>query len=307
LRLLYVSNGNIPSRWAHTFQVMKMADALSQVSQLELLTAGSLLPSRVNRADLHAWYGVSRGLRIVRLPVYGRVRGDCFRHDQSERFDAAAAWYARWRRPDLVYSRSSGAALRCAASGLPTVVESHAADDPGRVAQLREAAAHPALRCLVTVTEALRQDWLAAGLPAGKIQVWPDAVDLERFADLPEPRAARAALGLPREGALAVYAGHFYHAKGVPDLVDAARRLPCASGRAAARRSASRASSRTIACPAIWRRPMCWCSRTPRASRRRAPPPRSSSSSTWRRGVRSWRPGSRRWRGCCATARTPGW
>jgi glycosyltransferase involved in cell wall biosynthesis len=227
LRLLYVSKGNIPSKWAHSFQVMKMADALSaQVAQLELVTARSLLPSRVNRVDLHAWYGVSRGLRIVRLPVHGRVPGDCFEHDQSPRFDTAAAWYARWRRPDLVYSRSSGAALRCAAAGLPTVLESHVEDDPAHLAELREAAAHPALRCLVTVTEALRQNWLAAGLPAHKIQVWPDAVDLERFAELPEARAARAALGLPREGALAVYAGHFYHAKGVPDLVDAARRLP---------------------------------------------------------------------------------
>src|SRR5262245_32733294 len=206
---------------------MKMADALSaQVAQLELVTACSLLPSRVNRADLHAWYGVSRRLRIVRLPVFGRLPGDCFEHDLSPRFDAAAAWYARWRRPDLVYSRSSGAALRCAASGLATVVESHVADDPAHLAELREAAAHPALRCLVTVTEAVRQDWLAAGLPAGKIQVWPDAVDLERFLVLPEPREARAALGLPREGPLAVYAGHFYDAKGVPDLIDAARRLP---------------------------------------------------------------------------------
>jgi glycosyltransferase involved in cell wall biosynthesis len=227
VRVLYLSNGNIPSKWAHTFQVMKMADALSaQVERVELLTARSLLPSRVNRVDLHAWYGVSRRLRIVRLPVHGRARGECFQHEGSPRFDAAASWYARLRRPDLVYSRSSGAAVRCAASGIPTVVESHVADDPRRVGELREAAAFPSLRALVTVTEAVREGWVAAGVPADKILVWPDAVDLERFQELPAPGAARAALGLPREGPLVVYAGHFYEAKGVPRLVDAARLLP---------------------------------------------------------------------------------
>ena len=29
MRVLYLSHGNIPSKWAHTFQVMKMAEALA--------------------------------------------------------------------------------------------------------------------------------------------------------------------------------------------------------------------------------------------------------------------------------------
>jgi len=29
MKLLYISNGNIPSRWAHTIQTMKMAEALA--------------------------------------------------------------------------------------------------------------------------------------------------------------------------------------------------------------------------------------------------------------------------------------
>ena len=40
---------------------------------------------------------------------------------------------------------------------------------------------------------------------------------------------ARSALHLPREGALAVYCGHFYDEKGVPSLVDAAQLLPKAT------------------------------------------------------------------------------
>lgn len=227
MRVLYLSHGNIPSKWAHTFQVMKMAEALAaRVERLELVTARSWLPSRVNRIDLHRWYGVSPSLRVVRLPVHAHLRGEYFACDESPRFDAAAAWYARLKRPDLVYTRSITAAARCAAAGLATILESHLPGDAPRLAELRAAARLPALRCLVTVTDALREDWIAEGVPAGKIRVWPDAVDLERFRDLPAPEAARATLGSAREGSLAVYCGHFYEAKGVPCLIEAARRLP---------------------------------------------------------------------------------
>jgi len=227
VRVLYLSHGNIPSKWAHTFQVMKMAEALAaRVARLELVTARSLLPSRVNAVDLRRWYGVGESLRIVRLPVHLRLSGECFTCDESPRFDAAAAWYARWRRPDLVYTRSIGAAARCAAAGLATLLESHLPAGAPRLAALRDTARLPALLGLVTVTEALREDWIDAGVPAGKIQVWPDAVDLARFRPQPSPAEARAALGSSREGALAVYCGHFYEHKGVACLIEAARRLP---------------------------------------------------------------------------------
>jgi glycosyltransferase involved in cell wall biosynthesis len=206
---------------------MKMAEALApHFERFELLTARSLLPGRVNRVDLQRWYGLRRRLRVVRLPVHARWPAECFTQEASPRFDRAAVWYARLRRPALVYSRSIAAGERCAASGLPTIVEAHTPRGHPQLARLREATAHPALRCLVTVTEALREEWTAAGIPAGKIRVWPDAVDLERFAGLPPAAAARSALGVPAEGALAVYCGHFYDAKGVPCLVDAARLLP---------------------------------------------------------------------------------
>jgi glycosyltransferase involved in cell wall biosynthesis len=124
-----------------------------------------------------------------------------------------------------VYSRTIPAARRCAASGLATIVESHIPVAHPQFAQLRDAAAEPALRRLVTVTEALREEWIAAGVPAAKIGVWPDAVDLERFESAPPASVARDALHLPREGALVMYCGHFYDEKGVPSLVDAARLL----------------------------------------------------------------------------------
>jgi glycosyltransferase involved in cell wall biosynthesis len=225
VKILYLSPGNLPSLWAHTFQVARMAEALAQLAEVELVTARTVLPSRVNRVDLRDWYALGERLRIVRLPVHLRWRGACFTHEFCARFDRAAVWYARVRRSDLVYARSVGAGVRCAALGLPTVVESHMPPDHPAFGVLRGAFTHSALIGAVTVTPALRDAWVRAGIPAERIRVSPDAVDLGRFAGAPSAAAARTAIGLPREGPLAVYCGHLYEEKGAPVLVDAARRL----------------------------------------------------------------------------------
>ena len=227
MKLAYISHGNIPSKWAHTFQVVKMAQALAdRVEHFELVTARSLLPAPVNDVDLGRWYGVAGDFRVVRLPVHGRVRGECFSHYASRRFDLAAALHARLVSPDLVYTRSVRAGRLCVGLGLPTVVESHLTRGDPNLEILLRIAHEPALRRFVTVNDLLRDDCVAAGFPAEKLTVWPDAVDLEQFRRRLEPRRARLELDLPVEGPLAMYCGHFYEMKGVPCLIDAAALLP---------------------------------------------------------------------------------
>jgi glycosyltransferase involved in cell wall biosynthesis len=79
---------------------------------------------------------------------------------------------------------------------------------------------------LVTVTDYLAESYQRAGFPQEKLLVWPDAVDLERFATSPERKEARRHLGLSSDETIALYTGHFYEAKGVPALVDAAAQAP---------------------------------------------------------------------------------
>lgn len=229
MRVLYLSNGNLPSKWAHTFQVMKMAEAFDAVAGCELVTARGLWPGAIERVDLAGWYGVAPSLRVVRLPIALRSHGDCFTFTQDARFDLLASLYARWRRPELVFTRSLGAAWRCAARGLATALECHLPGDAPQLAMLRELARLPGLRGFVTVNETLKREWVLAGLPEAKIHVWPDAVDLARFRELPDPAAARARLGIGVRGPLVVYCGHFYPEKGVDTLALAAPRVPKAT------------------------------------------------------------------------------
>jgi glycosyltransferase involved in cell wall biosynthesis len=61
--------------------------------------------------------------------------------------------------------------------------------------------------------------------PEGELRVAPNGVDLDHYASLPEPAAARRVLGLP-EATAAVYTGHFYTGRGTDILLGLALRYP---------------------------------------------------------------------------------
>ena len=232
LRIVYISHGDVPSKWAHSLQSMKMADALAaQALSVELLTAGSLFAGAERRVPLRSWYGIGPGPRIVRLPVFWRRRDPFFAGPPGRRFERAAALYARLRRPDLVYVRSKRAALDCIRLGLPTLVEVHGSPKSGETQRraledLVRLAERPALLGVVTVTGYLRDLYRELGFPGRKLEVWPDGVDPAPFDAAPERDEARRRLGLPAAVPIALYCGHFYEAKGAPCLVEAAALAP---------------------------------------------------------------------------------
>ena len=232
------------------------------------MTARSLLPSRVNRVDLHGWYGVSPQ-PAHRAPARARARcaASASRTSRARastssppgtRACAVRISCTRARSAPRSAARRAGSrrsSSRTSPSGIP------------QFAQLREAARPPgaalprhgergAARGLDRRGDA-RRERSASGRT-------PSISSASQHA--PPAAAARDALRLPREGALAVYCGHFYDEKGVPDA--GRRRAPaaqgdasrwwaagrrtssaCASGRAAARRCASRDSSTNALVP----------------------------------------------------------
>jgi glycosyltransferase involved in cell wall biosynthesis len=226
LRVIYISQGNIPSKWAHTFQAMKMAEALAQqAASLTLLTGGGLLDQRAPAIDLAEWYDIGRPFRVVRLPVHLRLAAPLFAGYRYPRFDRAAAIYARLQSPDLVFARSPYAGYLCAKLGLRTILETHVEKESPEFRHMLAACRLPHLLGIVTVTPYSKSDWVLGGIPESKILVWPDAVDVSRFSGLAKPEARRE-LGLPPMAKIAVYSGHFYEHKGVSYFIEAARYLP---------------------------------------------------------------------------------
>ena len=81
---------------------------------------------------------------------------------------------------------------------------------------------------LLLITEALRkalEKQYQVDLHRPDVQIAPNGTEMERYADLPEARAARSQLSLP-DKLTVVYTGHLYPGRGMGLLVALAEALP---------------------------------------------------------------------------------
>ena len=227
LKVIYISQGNIPSKWAHTFQAMKMAEGLAKhVDCLTLVTGGGLFSSRTASVDLTEWYGLRYPFRVKRLPVHWRLSEPFFAGYRYPKFDWAAVLFARFRFPDLVFTRSPYAGYLSAKVRLNTILETHIEIEHPEFHHVVAACHSPHLHGVVTVTNYLRDSYVQAGVPEAKAVVCPDGVDLASFANLASPEVLRKELGLPIGQKIATYCGHLYEHKGVYCIFEAARQTP---------------------------------------------------------------------------------
>lgn len=212
LRIRYVANIRLPTEKAHGIQIMKTCEALAALGHdIELI-----VPDRKTDIsdDPFSYYGLTTRFKITRLPVWDTVRYgrlgfllESFLFAQSARRHLAAAAY------DIVYGRDEHvlALLRS-----PFAWESHT----GAWNAAARAVARDAKRIIV-ISEGLKEYYAGKGVPAHKIAVAHDGVDLDAFA-CPESRhAARARLGLPQDAAVAMYIGRLDGWKGTETLLEA--------------------------------------------------------------------------------------
>jgi glycosyltransferase involved in cell wall biosynthesis len=227
-RVLYLSNGNIPSRWAHTVQTMRTCEALAQlVPDSELVIAESLRDRLAPRVDLWRWYGLAPSFRVTKLPLWLWRRSPVFEGVRERRFSWAAPRYAARARAALVWTRSYPIASACLARGLPVIFERHSPSPAKWERALRRMGAAPSLRAFVANSEALRAQHVAAGVPDAKIAAFPNGVAPELLARARgDSAAARRALGLAPSGQVALYAGSLSAEKGLATLLAAAKELP---------------------------------------------------------------------------------
>ncbi len=148
---------------------------------------------------------------------------------------------AKTWRPDVIHAHSpalnGGGALRAArALGIPIVYEIRAFWEDAavgnrtgsegsakyRLTRSLETQVASRVDALFTICQGLRDDLITRGIPAGKIGVMPNGVDLTLFGD-PPPRddALGAELGLKPGDPVVGYIGSFYDYEGVDDLIAA--------------------------------------------------------------------------------------
>lgn len=88
-----------------------------------------------------------------------------------------------------------------------------------------ELAAYRAAATVVVVTEGFKEDLVRRGVPAGKVAVITNGVDLERFAPGPANPGVRRRLGAIDDDTLVVYIGAHGISHGLGAVLDAARRF----------------------------------------------------------------------------------
>ncbi|MBF0611222.1 MAG: glycosyltransferase family 4 protein [Magnetococcales bacterium] len=209
---------------AHALQIMKNGYAWWQESKhFELICNLSFDHwCGFNARRIAHDYGLAHPFPMATFPLF-HLEGTRF----ASLYYRLAALRCRWKQVSLAYCRSYEAAWWMCKQGIHTVMESHGLPtNPQHLASLQEFVHLPSFAGLVTITPPLEELFIQLGVPAHKILVEPDGVDLERFMAPLSLEEARQHLALPLTTPLVVYTGHLYEGRGVDEILQAARQLP---------------------------------------------------------------------------------
>ena len=196
--LIYISDGNLPSKMAHTIQVAKMSQALAQkVADFELLTGGDISSTLKGMdAEFQTWYGLYRKFKLVRLPMHVKVDYPFPANYQNLTFFKLAALYACLKSPSFVYTRGARTAELLLSVGIPVMYEQHhpmTADSP-----YRRLLTNKNLIGFVTISSQLGKTYVENGLSSEKLIVAHSAVDPTNFLPHQSKELARQNFRSPR-------------------------------------------------------------------------------------------------------------
>lgn len=220
MKIAVITNSRIPSLTANSIQAMKMCDALAQLGhELRAFAPTETQPAAWDELARH--YGLACPFQIDWLPSYRPFK----------RFDFV--WYAQSAadtlKADLIYTWLPQSAVMGLWRGYPVILEMHA-DTAGHFGAwwIRQFWKKDGRKRLLVTTQALRtalERSTRLEFPAEVVQVAPNGVDLDRYANLPKPDEARRQLNL-KEGQTVGFTGHFYAGRGMDLLLELARSLP---------------------------------------------------------------------------------
>lgn len=221
MNITAIAGARIPSDTANSIQVMKVCQALTQLEhKVTLLVPAPPLPN-LQPSDLESIYGLQIGFRIEYLPASGALGRRLFTLQAVRRALALGS--------DLIYSWLPQSAVFALLARKASIFEIHepASTPVGRM-WYRLFAALPGRKRLVSITQALVQilnRQYHIRLRPEDIVIGPNGVELDRFASLPDPQAARRQIGLPASPTV-LCTGHLYAGRGAGLFLELAEATP---------------------------------------------------------------------------------
>jgi glycosyltransferase involved in cell wall biosynthesis len=218
MRILYLSNSEIPSRAANSVHVMKMCNAFA--SQHEITLVARQGEEAIGNGDDFVTYGVSRCFGIRKEPSRGRSL------TSRVGFALSSRRHLRDFHPvDLVYSRHLLSAWIASRYGHPFVFEAHCA--PGAWERWLQSRLfrRPNFRRLVVISDALRCEFLRIHptLCEQQIMVAHDGADPVSQTAV---ESSESWIPASQHRLQVGYIGHLYPGKGMEVVYELTRRMP---------------------------------------------------------------------------------
>jgi len=223
MKILYLANIRIPSDKGESLQIMKMCGAFASLGYFIELVVPRRRSVRSYRVDPFEFYNINTKFKITRLITidlmpWQKIFGHLAFKLNYWLFARLASLYTRLTDADVIYSRDwrTLQLLRRHKANLIFELHEFRAKDIWAYQSIE-----PACQKIVVITEGLRKKLLEIKIPASKIVVAPDSVDIDEF-DINLTRSkARFLLNLPEDKKLVIYTGHLYKWKGIDTLVEA--------------------------------------------------------------------------------------
>lgn len=208
MKVKYISTSILPSRFANSVHVMKMCNAFSRISEVELFAIEG-----DDSADIYKTYSVERNFSIRKFKK-GRSRSAALMYIFN-------VFSAIKREPDtLIYGRHLLSLLLLSLKGMPFVYEAHSLPSSSvRKAMERVLFSLPNFKKLVVISEALKEDYLSEVSALGKqdILIAHDGADIPPEIAAVESSSERLKVG---------YIGQLYQGRGVELIVELASSMP---------------------------------------------------------------------------------
>nr|CRH08067.1 putative GT4 : distantly related to UDP-Glc: 1, 2-diacylglycerol 3-a-glucosyltransferase [Candidatus Magnetococcus massalia] len=248
LRILHVLDHSLPLHSGYTFRTRAIVQAQQARGWTPYLLSGP------KQGETEQNEEQVEGLLFHRTPPW---KGVWQSHDVLSQLAVIFALSARIKqvapmlRPDIIHAHSPAldgwAAVQAGkALGLPVVYEvrafwedaavshgtTHAHSLRYKLTRELESAVLRRAQGVSTICEGLKQDILSRGIDADKVQVIPNAVDIEHFAQLPEKATPNSYTrwGV-NEGVVIGFIGSFYAYEGLDLLLRAMHQLKQQGGR----------------------------------------------------------------------------
>jgi glycosyltransferase involved in cell wall biosynthesis len=217
MKIVAISASQIPSNVANSIQTMKAAQALAQLGHEVTLLVPSHEARTTDWDELSRLYGLKTRFSLEYIAAPSR-----------RLFFLTAVRRARAFKPALLYVWPVQSAVLGLLHGFPVLMEIH--DLPaGRIGPFwyryfRDMRGRKRVGVITRALQAALDEQFGSFLPPQDVILAPNGVELERFADLPDPMTARRALNLP-EAPTALCAGHLYPGRGMETVLKLARRM----------------------------------------------------------------------------------